>query len=91
MKRKTAFILGNFLMGFGLIMMIASVGLNLFSHVFNLGLSDIITNGSLLGIFIGAMVWLVGAGMSGREKVSDRYWWLRHHHDRYRRNTPKHP
>ncbi|WP_435349539.1 DUF2583 family protein [Morganella morganii] len=44
---------------------------------------------SLMGIFIGALVWLGGAGLSGRrESIADKYYWLRHFHSRYRRRMP---
>ncbi|KPD02916.1 stress-induced protein YchH [Moellerella wisconsensis] len=86
MKRKTASILGNLLMGCGLVAMIGSIAVNLASHVFDMGWSELITNGSLFGLFIGAMVWLLGAKIGGRETVSDRYWWLKNHDDKYRRD-----
>lgn len=36
-----------------------------------------------MGIFIGALVWLGGAGLSGRrESIADKYYWLRHFHSR---------
>lgn len=79
MKRKSAHIIGNILMGLGMVMMIGSIGVNLFAHVINFGLSELVTNGSLFGIFVGAMVWLVGARVGGREKVADRYWVLKHY------------
>ncbi|GAB1437288.1 stress-induced protein YchH [Providencia sp.] len=80
MKRKNAHLLGNVLMALGMVLMIGSIGINLFSHIVNLGLSELVTNGSLFGIFIGAIVWLVGARVGGREKVADRYWLLKHHY-----------
>ncbi|CAG9418362.1 DUF2583 family protein [Providencia sp. JGM181] len=73
MKRKMVTLIGNGLMGLGMVVMGGSIGLNLFSHIVDLGLSDDIINGSLFGIFIGALVWLVGARMGGKEKVEDRY------------------
>ncbi|EPL9567973.1 stress-induced protein YchH [Providencia rettgeri] len=79
MKRKSAHLIGNVLMGLGMVVMIGSIGVNLFSHVINFGLSELVTNGSLFGIFVGAMVWLVGARVGGREKVADRYWVLKHY------------
>ncbi|WP_369311321.1 stress-induced protein YchH [Providencia rettgeri] len=79
MKRKSAHLIGNVLMGLGMIMMIGSIGVNLFAHVINFSLSELVTNGSLFGIFVGAIVWLVGARVGGREKVADRYWVLKHY------------
>lgn len=86
MKRKSAHLLGNVFMGIGMVLMIGSIGVNLFSHIVNLGLSELITNGSLFGIFIGAMVWLVGARIGGREKVADRYWQLKQQYHSRRDN-----
>lgn len=73
MKRKTAVLVGNILMALGLIVMIGSIALNLSSHIFSLNLPDMITMGSLFGIFVGAMIWLTGARIGGREKIADRY------------------
>ncbi len=67
MKRKSAHLLGNVLMGIGMVLMIGSIGINLFSHIVNLNLSELVTNGSLFGIFIGAIVWLTGARVGGRK------------------------
>ncbi len=72
MKRKTAVLVGNILMALGLIVMIGSIALNLSSHIFSLNLPDMITMGSLFGIFVGAMIWLTGARIGGREKIADR-------------------
>lgn len=69
MKRKTAVLVGNILMALGLIVMIGSIALNLSSHIFSLNLPDMITMGSLFGIFVGAMIWLTGARIGGREKL----------------------
>lgn len=91
MKRKSANLLGNIFMGLGMVMMIGSIGVNLFSHIVNLGLSEMVTNGSLFGIFIGAMVWLVGARVGGREKVADRYWLIKHYHNHSRRDNHRYP
>lgn len=81
MKRKTAVLVGNILMVLGLIAMIGSLAVNLSSHVFSLNLPDMITMGSLFGIFVGAMIWLAGARLGGRDKVADRYWLIKHYHD----------
>jgi len=50
----------------------------------------LLTQASILGIFIGALMWLVGARISGREKVADRYYWLRHCDERCRRSSHHH-
>lgn len=79
MKRKTAVLVGNILMALGLIVMIGSIALNLSSHIFSLNLPDMITMGSLFGIFVGAMIWLTGARIGGREKIADRYCLIKHY------------
>ncbi len=77
MKYKHAFAVGNLLMAIGMVLMLGSLGYNLLSHIFPLGLPDILSDASLMGIFIGALVWLAGARIGGRETVAERYWWLR--------------
>ncbi|HEJ9441140.1 TPA: DUF2583 domain-containing protein [Proteus mirabilis] len=97
MKYKHAFAVGNLLMAIGMVLMLGSLGYNLLSHIFPLGLPDILSDASLMGIFIGALVWLAGARIGalvwlagarigGRETVAERYWWLRNHDERYRRH-----
>jgi len=44
----------------------------------------------VLSIFLGAVLWLAGARVSGHEQVSDRYWWVRHYDKRCRRDQHKH-
>lgn len=87
MKYKHAFAVGNFLMAVGMVTMLSSLGYTLMSHIFTLGLPDVFATLSLMGIFVGALVWLAGARIGGRETVAERYWWLRNHDERYRRRT----
>ncbi|OAT38664.1 stress-induced protein YchH [Proteus myxofaciens] len=87
MKYKHAFAMGNFLMAVGMVTMLGSLGYNLISHIFPIGLPEILADLSLMGIFIGAFVWLAGARIGGRETVAERYWWLRHYDERYRRHN----
>lgn len=65
MKYKHAFAVGNLLMAIGMVLMLGSLGYNLLSHIFPLGLPDILSDASLMGIFIGALVWLAGARIGG--------------------------
>lgn len=37
-----------------------------------------------MSIFVGALLWLVGARIGGREQVADRYWWVKHFDKRCR-------
>ncbi|CDG87401.1 MULTISPECIES: stress-induced protein YchH [Xenorhabdus] len=85
MKRKNAFILGNIFMGLGMAAMLISLSYVLLSHVFSLDQSGLATGISLMGLFVGALVWLAGASIGGREQVTDKYWWLKNYDERYRR------
>ncbi|SFN81735.1 stress-induced protein YchH [Xenorhabdus japonica] len=91
MRRKKAFIFGNILMGMGMTAMLVSLAYVLFSHIFKFGHSEFLTGISLMGLFVGAFIWLVGARVGGREQVSDKYWWLKNYDERYRRKKHRHP
>ena len=92
MKRKSAMIAGNSLMGLGLLTMIVGIGYAVLNQLPQLQLPAVLTPLAILGIFIGALLWLVGARISGREKVADRYYWLRHCGDhRCRRASHQRP
>lgn len=79
MKRKNALISGNILMGLGLVTMIGGVAYSILNQLPQLQLPQFLAHGAMMSIFIGAMLWLAGARISGREKVCDRYYWLRHY------------
>mgnify|MGYP001942035877 CR=1 FL=1 len=88
MKRKYANVAGNTLMVLGLLTMVFGVGYSILNQLPQLDLPQYLTHGAIFGIFFGALLWLVGARISGREKVADRYYWLRHCGDkRCRRNS----
>ncbi|WP_213703770.1 DUF2583 family protein, partial [Klebsiella aerogenes] len=36
------------------------------------------------------VLWLAGARVGGHERVSDRYWWVRHYDKRCRRDQHRH-
>ncbi|MDX7992831.1 stress-induced protein YchH [Xenorhabdus littoralis] len=91
MKRKNAFILGNILMGLGMIAMFSSLAYVLLSHIFGFGQSELLTGIALMGLFVGALIWLAGARIGGREEVADKYWWLKNYDERYRRKKHQHP
>ncbi|CNE41498.1 stress-induced protein YchH [Yersinia nurmii] len=86
MKRKTATTLGNVLMGLGLVTMVVGVGYSILTEVSQLGLPQFFSHGAVMSIFVGALLWLVGARIGGREEVADRYWWVKHFDKRCRRN-----
>jgi len=85
MKRKNASVCGNILMGFGLLIMLAGIIIAVINHIPQYSVPAIFSSIGVLGIFLGAILWLAGARMGGREQVSDRYWWIRHFDKRCRR------
>ncbi|RLM22849.1 hypothetical protein BIY29_11495 [Brenneria alni] len=85
MKRKSAAKLGNFLMGIGMFLMIGGVGYSIISQFPELNLPQFMSYVDLVAIFAGAISWLAGARISGREKVADRYWWVKHFDKRCQR------
>ncbi|CDL81310.1 stress-induced protein YchH [Xenorhabdus szentirmaii] len=91
MKRKNAFLLGNILMGLGMIMMLVSLAFVLLSEIFGFTQAELLTGSAMMGLFIGALVWLAGARVGGRETVTDKYWWLKNYDERYRRKKHRHP
>ena len=90
MKRKNASILGNVLMGLGLFVMVAGVGYSSLNQLPQLDLPQYFAHGAVLSIFLGAVLWLAGARVSGHEEVCDKYWWVRHCDKRCRRDQHKH-
>ncbi|HBV90801.1 MAG TPA: hypothetical protein DEF80_07400, partial [Pantoea sp.] len=81
---------GNSLMVLGLVTMVLGVGFSIINQLPTLDLPQFLAQGAILSIFIGALMWLVGARISGREKVEDRYYWLRHYDKRCRRSHNSH-
>ena len=90
MKRKNASLLGNVLMGLGLVVMIGGVGYSILNQLPQLDLPQYFAHGAVLSIFLGAVLWLAGARVSGHEEVCDKYWWVRHYDKRCRRDQHKH-
>lgn len=73
MKRKNASLLGNVLMGLGLVVMVVGVGYSILNQLPQLNLPQFFAHGAILSIFVGAVLWLAGARIGGHEQVSDRY------------------
>ncbi|KGT94815.1 membrane protein [Erwinia typographi] len=90
MKRKHANFAGNALMVVGLVVMIGGVGYSVLNQLPQLQLPEFMVHGAIFSIFIGALLWLVGARVSGREKVTDRYYWVRHYGDKRCRRSDGH-
>ncbi|TCV99685.1 stress-induced protein YchH [Biostraticola tofi] len=87
MKRKSATLLGNGLMGAGMIMMIAGIACSVLNQLPQFHFTTIVAHGAIMGIFIGALLWLTGARIGGHQQISDRYWWHRHYDERCRRHS----
>ncbi|MEA9391043.1 stress-induced protein YchH [Acerihabitans sp. TG2] len=85
MKRKSALFCGNGLMGLGMLMMIGGLACSVLNQLPQLNFSTLIAHGAIMGIFIGALLWVAGARMGGHEHISDRYWWHRRFDERCRR------
>ncbi|WP_419964180.1 stress-induced protein YchH [Pantoea vagans] len=90
MKHQHCRVAGNSLMVLGLITMVLGVGFSIMNQLPTLDLPQFLVQGAILSIFIGALMWLVGARISGREKIEDRYYWLRHYDKRCRRSHNSH-
>lgn len=90
MRRKHANITGNSLMVLGLVVMVVGVGYSVLNQLPQLQLPQFMVHGAIFSIFVGALLWLVGARISGREKVTDRYYWVRHYGDKRCRRTSNH-
>ena len=73
MKRKNASLLGNVLMGLGLVVMVGGVGYSILNQLPQFNLPQFFAHGAVLSV-------------GGHEQVSDRYWWVRHYDKRCRRN-----
>ena len=90
MKHQHCRLAGNSLMVLGLVTMVLGVGFSIINQLPSLHMPQLLAQGAMLGIFIGALLWLVGAGLSGREKVEDRYYWHRRYDNRCRRTPNSH-
>lgn len=91
MKRKHASAAGNGLMALGMVVMIAGIVCSVLNQLPDLNLPAALVQGAIFAIFAGAMLWLAGARIGGRETVADRYYWLRNYGDsRCRRHHSGH-
>jgi len=79
MKREHTSLLGNGFMVVGLVLSVSSLAIALLSQASGNLFTDNWAIGSVLGIFCGAFFWLLGAQISGREKVCEKYYLLRLH------------
>ncbi len=88
MKRSHSSLLGNALMVVGLVLSVSSLLIAFLSQAEGSILTDSWATGSVLGIFMGAFFWLMGAQLSGREKVCEKYYLLRFHQRHPQRRHP---
>ncbi|WP_337009259.1 stress-induced protein YchH [Pantoea sp. AS142] len=91
MKHQHCRVAGNCLMVLGLVTMVLGIGCSIMNQLPALDLPQSLAQGAIFSIFLGALLWLVGARVSGREKIEDRYYWLRHYDKRCRRSPNSHP
>ena len=61
MKRKNASLLGNVLMGLGLVVMVVGVGYSILNQLPQFNMPQYFAHGAVLSIFVGAILWLAGA------------------------------
>lgn len=87
MKRKSTVTLGNMGMGIGMALMVGGIAYAIVGQLPELNLPGSDSYIELIAIFGGAIFWLAGARFSGRETVSDRYWWVKHFDKRCRRHS----
>ena len=78
MKRRSADRMGNFFMGLGLVVMIGGVGYSIIAEVSQFNLPQFFAHGAIMSIFVGALLWLVGARIGGRGQGAGRYWGGKH-------------
>lgn len=79
MQHRHCRILGNGMMILGLATMLGGLMLAVVNQLGHLVLSGPLSAISVLAVFIGAIIWLIGANVSGKDKVADRYFLLRYH------------
>ncbi|STI76352.1 putative membrane protein YchH [Escherichia coli] len=68
MKRKNASLLGNVLMGLGLVVMVVGVGYSILNQLPQFNMPQYFAHGAVLSIFVGAILWLAGARVGGHEQ-----------------------
>lgn len=77
MQRKKAELLSNCLMGVGTLIMLVGAGSAILVTVTELNSLHFLAEGAIVAIFVGALIWLLGASVGGRDRVADRYWWVK--------------
>lgn len=78
MKYQQRLLAGNLLMASGLGIIVVGVVTTLMNQLTSVQLPALAVNGAVFAIFMGALLWLTGAQIGGREKVCDRYYLLRY-------------
>lgn len=78
MKHKQCLMYGNTLMGTGLVVILAGIVVAVLNQLPSIHLPDLAVGIAIFAIFLGALLWLTGAQLGGREKVCDRYFLLRY-------------
>lgn len=70
MKRKNASLLGNVLMGLGLVVMVVGVGYSILNQLPQFNMPQYFAHGAVLSIFVGAILWLAGARVGGLNRCA---------------------
>lgn len=83
MKYKQRLIAGNMLMAAGLVIIGLGVLTTLLNQLPSVQLPALAVEGGVFAIFAGALMWLSGAQLGGREAVCDRYYLVRLHGDAF--------
>lgn len=77
MKRSNITLLGNGLMILGLLLLFSALSGMVANRLSADPIAQLWANFAVLTIFIGAIIWLVGAQLSGRQSLEERYYLLR--------------
>ena len=78
MKHTQSLFIGNVLMGAGMVAMVGGIVTAVMNQLPSMHLSQLAVGGAIFAIFLGALLWLTGAQVGGKEKVCDRYFLLRY-------------
>lgn len=78
MRYQTSRRCGNGFMVTGVVIILLGFLLLLLSQTKTIPTFDLLPACSVLMLFVGAIIWLAGANLSGKECVSERYYLLRY-------------
>ncbi|CAK9885252.1 MAG: hypothetical protein XXXJIFNMEKO3_01648 [Candidatus Erwinia impunctatus] len=76
MKSHKIDLAGNVLMAVGMILMFLGIGYAIAHDIIALELPQYAVYLAIMLIFVGALLWLLGALLGGHEKITNRYYWI---------------